>query len=62
MISHDMNTLLAHGRLLEAARRAEPLDAKGFSLNWEEANEKYQEWLLMHGMLLIEAAEKNQLI
>jgi hypothetical protein len=51
VLSHKV---LEVGQKLEAARRAPPLDAKGCSLNWDEANRKYIDWLTLHGTLLIE--------
>lgn len=46
--------ILEHGLELESARRKEPFDEKGFSLNYEQADKKYQEWLRLYGFILIE--------
>lgn len=50
---------LREGIALEEARRAPPYDAKGFPVNYEEANKKYVDWLTLHGRLILEQALNN---
>lgn len=44
---------IAEGIRLEEARRAPPLDDKGHSLRFAEADREYQDWLRLHGRLLL---------
>ena len=58
MKSKTISELIEEGIKLEAARQSEPLVAKGFSLNWEEANKNYVDWLTLHGIVLLEQLQK----
>lgn len=50
---------LTAGVSLEEARRAPPLDDKGHSLRFAEADREYQDWLRLHGRLLLDELAKG---
>jgi hypothetical protein len=52
--------ILNHAIELEAARRKPPLDEKGVSLNWENGNKTYSDWILRYGYLLIDDCLRNK--
>ncbi len=45
--------ILEHALKLESDRRSPPFDDKKQSINYDIADEKYQNWLRMYGYLLI---------
>ena len=51
--------IIKKGLELEKSRRSPPFDDKSHSLNYDNANKIYMEFLLKHGVLILEELNKN---
>jgi hypothetical protein len=50
--------LIKRGLELELSRRKSPLDSKGHSINYDDANKEYEKFILMHGYIFLKELEK----
>jgi hypothetical protein len=51
--------LIEEGLKLESNRRNPPLDSKNLPVNFNQVDQEYQNWLRLHGYILLTELQKH---